>query len=185
MGVSNIAFGFVIAIVLTLSSVSRWWRILAAIEWFIGISTIVAAYKGLCIILHHSHARNLRPWEQDVDSENAEVRRDSFGSTANRTVQMASRTGNYGDLDKDDVASFRPSSLQTFGPKNSFDTASWVEKYQKKPILRKVFDKTVWTQDETLRLLQDKIVLGANIWALIITIPLTIVFVALPKGNFF
>lgn len=85
---------------------------------------------------------------------------------------------------KDD-ASFRPSSLQTFGPKNSFDGAAWAESYEKKSLIKKIFDKETYTQDETLRVLQDKIVLGANLWALIITIPLTVVFVALPKGNFF
>ncbi|CZR53050.1 uncharacterized protein PAC_02928 [Phialocephala subalpina] len=189
MGVLHTGFGFVIAIVLTLSMVSRWWRILSAPMFFIGLSTLVAAYKGLCVILHHTHARNLRPWEQDLDSELGDSdRRDSFSSTANRTVQMASRTGNYDDLDtmkEDDASTFRPGSLQFFGPKNSFDDASWVEKYQKKPVLQKIFDQQVWTQDETLRILQDKIVLGANIWALILTVIFTIVFVALPKGNFY
>lgn len=59
-------------------------------------------------------------------------------------------------------------------------------KYEKRPILSKVFEKkSVWTQDETLRILQDKIVLGANVWAVILTIPLTVIFVALPKGNFY
>lgn len=189
MGVTNIVFGFIIAIVLTLSRASRWWRIFAAIEWFMGISTMVAAYKGLCIIMHHSHARNLRPWEQDIDSEHgSKPHRDSYASTENRGVQMASRTGGD-ELDsstvKGDEASFRPSSMQTFGPKNSFDDASWVEKYQRKPLIRKVFDKSTWTQDEALRVLQDRIVLGANIWAGIVTVPLTVVFVALPEGNFF
>ncbi|KUJ18357.1 uncharacterized protein LY89DRAFT_46694 [Mollisia scopiformis] len=187
MGILHTGFGFVIAIILTLSGVSRWWRILAAPMWFIGLSTLVAAYKGLCVILHHSHARCLRPWEQDLDSELGEERRDSFASTANRTVQMASRTGNYDDIDKgdDSSSSFRPSSFQFFGPKNSFDDASWVEKYQRKPLVRKVFDQQTWTQDETLRILQDKIVLGANLWAIILTVIFTIVFVALPKGNFY
>lgn len=185
MGVLHAAFGFVIALFLTLSAVSRWWRIFAAPMWFIGFSTLVAAYKGLCVIMHHSHARNLRPWEQDLDTELGEDRRDSFSSTADRNVQMASRTGKYEDLEKGDDVSFRASSLQFFGPKNSFDDASWVEKYQKKPLMEKVFDQQVWTQDETLRVLQDKIVLGANIWALILTVICTVVFVALPKGNLY
>ena len=75
--------------------------------------------------------------------------------------------------------------MQTFGPKNSFDDAIWVEKYHRKPVIRKVFDKSTWTQDETLRVLQDRIVLGANLWAVVLTIPLTVVFVAFPKGNLF
>lgn len=186
MGVSNIAFGFAIAILLTLSRASRWWRIFAALEWFIGISTMVAAYKGLCVILHHTHARNLRPWEQDLDSEIGETRRNSFESSGNN-VQLASRTADYDDIDKvDETASSRHSNLQPFGPSNSsFEGEAWVKRYEKRPMLKKVFEKSVWTQDESLRILQDKIVLGANLWALIITVPLTIIFVALPKGNFY
>lgn len=100
---------------------------------------------------------------------------------------MASQIGDYDSEMRDggDGASYRSSKMQTFGPKNSFDDAAWTENYQKKPLIRKVFDKSTWTQDETLRVLQDKIVLGANIWALMITMPLTVIFVALPKGNFF
>jgi hypothetical protein len=188
MGISNITIGFLIAIILTLSGVSRWWRIFAAVEWFIGISTMVAAYKGLCVILHHTHARNLRPWEQEVDSELGSTQRNSFASSAHRTLQLASRIGDYDDNDNkvDETTSFRNSSLQPFGPRNStFESEAWVEKYQKKPLMQKVFEKNVWTQDESLRVLQDRIVLGANIWSIIITIPLTIIFVALPKGNLY
>ncbi|KAH7419829.1 regulator of G protein-like protein [Cadophora sp. MPI-SDFR-AT-0126] len=175
MGVTNTIFGFAIA------------RIFAAIEWFMGISTMVTAYKGLCVILHHSHARNLRPWEQELDSEIGEMRRNSSGSTEDRIVQLASRPNDREDelRGEGDGSSYRPSTMQTFGPKNSFDDAVWVEKYQRKLLIRKVFDKITWTQDETLRVLQDKIVLVANMWGVVITIPLTVIFVALPKGNFF
>lgn len=69
--------------------------------------------------------------------------------------------------------------------RDSSDTERWEEAYQKKTVVQKVFDKQVWTQDETLRLLQDKIVLGAQIWAVIISLVLTVIFTALPKGNFF
>jgi hypothetical protein len=79
-----------------------------------------------------------------------------------------------------------PTSMETFGPKNSFDQERWVSDYEKKPMLTKVFhEKCVWTQDETLRLLQDKIVLGAYLWGLIMTVPLTAGFVAIPMGNSF
>jgi hypothetical protein len=188
MGVSHILFGFMIAILLILSRASRWYRIFSAPVMFIGISTMVAAYKGLCVILHKSHVRNLHPWEQDLDAELAETRRGSFASTANRTVQMASRTDNYAELDSDKedaMSTWTSTNMSTFGPKNNFSTAQWVEKYAKKPMLSKVFETSVWTQDETLRLLQDKIVLGANLWALILTTTFTIVAVALPKGSFY
>jgi len=35
------------------------------------------------------------------------------------------------EVAKDDRSSFRPTSLQTFGPKNSFDGAAWIEKYRR------------------------------------------------------
>lgn len=184
MGVSHILLGCLIGILLILSRASRWWRIFALPVLFIGISTMIAAYKGLCVILHKSHVRNLHPWEQDFDEEVGDSRRNSFSSTANRDIQMASRTGNYDD-DNEETRSVRPASFQTFGSKNTFESAEWVQKYEKKPMLKKIFEKSVWTQDETLRILQDRIVLGANIWALILTTLLTIVFVAVPSGNLY
>lgn len=89
---------------------------------------------------------------------------------------MADRTRRSDEIVVEDDARFQHAS---------FGRASWVENYQKKPFLQKVFDESTWTQDHTLRVLQGRIVLGANIWALIITIILTVVFAALPKGNYF
>jgi hypothetical protein len=177
---SHVVFGFLIAIALTLSHASRWWRIFAVSVWWFGISGLVAAHKGICMILYKDHVRHLRPWEQSVDSEMGDERRNSYQSTENRSIQMADRAGQYDEMEKGESASLR----YTFSPKNSFDSVSWISKYQKKPFLRKVFDKSRWTQDDALRVLQDKIVLGANIWAVIITIILTIVFVVLPKDNY-
>jgi hypothetical protein len=42
--------GFVAAILLTISNVGRGYRALAAIGWFIGISTLIAAWKGMCVV---------------------------------------------------------------------------------------------------------------------------------------
>lgn len=58
-----------------------------------------------------------------------------------------------------------------------------MEKYQKKALMGKIFAKSIWVQDETIRLLQDKIVMQSHIWALLISLPLTAFVVALPKGN--
>jgi hypothetical protein len=155
---------------------------------FVGVSTMVAAYKGLCVILHKSHVHNLRPWEQELDIEMGEAsRRASVASTADRTVRMASQTGTFEmDSDKDDISTWESSNLSTFGPKNNYwATAAWVEKYAKKPLMEKVFEKSVWTQNETLRVLQDKIVLGANLWGLILTFLFTIVSVAIPEAKLY
>ena len=72
-------------------------------------------------------------------------------------------------------------SMDTFGTSNSYDHELWVEKYKKKPLLQKIFCRQVWVQDETIRLLQDRIVLQSHIWSAIISVPLTVLIVALPK----
>ncbi|KAF7874126.1 hypothetical protein EAF04_002798 [Stromatinia cepivora] len=187
-GVSSTLFGFVIAILLVLSSSSRWWRVLASLQWFLGIATLVASYKGLCIIMHKSHSRNLRPWEQtlqhDADGENE---RHSFENSSQRRIHMAIRTGDDHDKQIDGTMISQSSTLSSFGPKNDVQEfeEKWASIYKKKNLVRKIFDKTTWTQDENLRLLQDKIVVGAIAWSFIVTMPLTVVFVALPKGNYY
>ncbi|KAI9887461.1 MAG: hypothetical protein M1823_000719 [Watsoniomyces obsoletus] len=49
LGVTTIALGFLTAILLTLSSAGRGWRALAALGWFIGVATLAAAWKGMCV----------------------------------------------------------------------------------------------------------------------------------------
>jgi hypothetical protein len=193
LGVKGIVTGFVIATVLTLSHTSRWYRIFASLFWFIGFSTIIAAYKGLCLILHTAHSRNLRPWELaddiSIQSQTERPHRDSdVSSTACRDKKLADRGVTSPDMElKDEEASLRSerTSMNTFGPKNEWERERWEQAYQRRRLVRKVFEKNVWTQNETLRLLQDRIVLGANVWSLIVTVPLTVVFVALPSGNYF
>jgi hypothetical protein len=50
LGVGTIALSFVAAVLLTLSGAGRGWRVLAAIGWLIGIATLVAAWKGMCVV---------------------------------------------------------------------------------------------------------------------------------------
>ena len=80
---------------------------------------------------------------------------------------------------------FERASLDPLGPGNEWERERWARAYERRGLVRKVFEKSVWTQDQTLRVLQDRIVLGANIWSFIVTLPLTVVFVALPRGNYF
>jgi len=47
LGVATILLGMVAAVVLTLSSLGRGWRALAAIAWAVGFATLMAAYKGM------------------------------------------------------------------------------------------------------------------------------------------
>jgi hypothetical protein len=50
LGVAIISCGFVAALLIILCRAGRGWRVLAAIGWMIGSATLVAAWKGMCIV---------------------------------------------------------------------------------------------------------------------------------------
>lgn len=76
-------------------------------------------------------------------------------------------------------------ALEAFGTANSYGHEVWVEKYRAKMMVRKVFDTRVWVQNESVRIMQDKVALQACIWSLIVTVPLTMLFTAVPKGGWY
>ncbi|KAL7796480.1 hypothetical protein V8C37DRAFT_371831 [Trichoderma ceciliae] len=83
LGVGLILVGFVSATVLTLSKAGRGYRVLPLIAWALGMSTLIAAYKGMCVVLHGLHHRHVRPWElftQDDGEEFGMSSMKSFGS---------------------------------------------------------------------------------------------------------
>ena len=173
-GYVHVVGGLILALLLILSHLARWWRFFCFPLFFVGFDIAVAAWKGLCVIIHTNHHRALRPWEQFSDGASVS----SFDGAGEDEANLST----------DDVFSMNSRtrkgiSLDTFGTSNSFTHELWVEKYAKKPIIQKVFAKSIWVQDETIRLLQDKIVMQSHVWALLITIPLTAFVVALPKGN--
>lgn len=86
LGVGCIIAGIVAAIILTLSKVGRGYRALAAILWVLGIATLVAAWKGMCVVLHGMHHRHVRPWElfeqsEESIDEKAKGSFETFGSS--------------------------------------------------------------------------------------------------------
>ena len=142
--------------------------------FFIGFDIGFAAYKGLCVIIHTNHHRALRPWEQFSDGASVS----SFDGAADDEANIST----------DDVFSMtsrskKGVSMETFGTSNSYSHELWVEKYKKKPLIQKIFTRSIWVQDEAIRVLQDKIVMQSHIWALIVTVPLTAFIVALPNAN--
>ena len=50
LGVGGIAAGTATAVLLTLSAVGRAWRLLTIVGLFIGIATLIAAWKGMCVV---------------------------------------------------------------------------------------------------------------------------------------
>jgi hypothetical protein len=50
LGVGGIIGGIVCIVLLTVSAASRPWRVVAAIPLFIGTATLIAAWKGMCVV---------------------------------------------------------------------------------------------------------------------------------------
>ncbi len=158
LGLIAILAGFVTAIVLTLSSAGRGWRAMALIGFLIGISTLIGAWKGMCIVLHGMHHRHLRPWELfSADDEPQEMSEKAFSAET-----LSSQTSS-----------------------NSWEDEPWVAKYEKRSLVRKIADREVWIQDPALRQIQDTIFLQAIVGGIVSSGTIVGIFCALPKGNYF
>ncbi|PHH74361.1 hypothetical protein CDD80_3122 [Ophiocordyceps camponoti-rufipedis] len=84
LGIGLILCGFLMGIVMCLSRLGRGYRAFVALPFILGISTLVAAYKGMCVVLHGMHHRHVRPWELFVQDDGEELGKtsfESFGST--------------------------------------------------------------------------------------------------------
>ncbi|KAF1938900.1 hypothetical protein EJ02DRAFT_270355 [Clathrospora elynae] len=158
LGISGIVAGLIVAIVLTLSRASRAWRVLSLIGFFIGVSTLIAAWKGMCVVLHGMHHRHLRPWELFTSDDEPQ--------------------GYDGKIDSIDTLNTQTSS-------NSWEDEPWVARYEKRNVIRKIFDREVWIQEPALRQIQDTIFLQAILGALVISAVAVGIFCAIPKGGYF
>jgi hypothetical protein len=101
------------------------------------------------------HHRHLRPWEL-------------FASEGEES--------NY-ELKKD--------SVDSLGSNTSYENEPWIAKYEKRNVIRKIFDREVWIQEPALRQIQDTIFLQAVLGAFVLSAVAAAVFVALPRGNYF
>ena len=52
LGLAGIMGGVVTVVLLTVSSAARPWRVIAALPFLIGVSTLFAAWKGMCVVGH-------------------------------------------------------------------------------------------------------------------------------------
>jgi hypothetical protein len=102
------------------------------------------------------HHRHLRPWEMFGDADEA----------------MSDYENKKG-------------SFESLGSSNSFESAPWVAKYDRRNIIRKIFDREVWIQEPALRQIQDTIFVQAILCAFIIGAVATAIFLAVPKGYYF
>ncbi|KAF2199332.1 hypothetical protein GQ43DRAFT_433490 [Delitschia confertaspora ATCC 74209] len=177
LGIAGIVSGIATVVLITLSKSHRAWRVISILGFFIGISTLIAAMKGMCVVLHGMHHRHLHPWEL-------------FGSDGDEPVSF--------DLTKDTelretvtaTAAAAAAAADSEGPvieekSNSWEDEPWVAKYQKRNIIRKIFDREVWIQEPALRQIQDTIFLQAVLGALITSVVVVGVFCAFPNGRYF
>ncbi|CAO2650909.1 Nn.00g092060.m01.CDS01 [Neocucurbitaria sp. VM-36] len=158
LGIGGIVAGLIVAILLTLSTAGRAWRVISLIGFFIGISTLIAAWKGMCVVLHGMHHRHLRPWElftSDDEPQEHDTKLDSMDT------------------------------LESHASSNSWEDEPWVARYEKRNVVRKIFDREVWIQEPALRQIQDTIFLQAILGALVISGIAVGIFCAIPKGNYF
>ncbi|KAI7463760.1 hypothetical protein KC357_g8148 [Hortaea werneckii] len=156
LGIFGIMAGLIADLLITLSSASRAWRVIPFVGWFIGISTLIAAWKGMCVVLHGMHHRHMRPWELFSD--------DPEDVLDEKTVSRTSFT-----------------SEST----NSWEDEPWVARYGKRNFVRKIFDREIWIQEPALRQIQDTIFLQSILGAFILSAILVGIFCAVPRGNFY
>ena len=50
LGIGGIVGGIIAAVLITLSNAGRGWRALSAIGFLIGVATLIAAWKGMCVV---------------------------------------------------------------------------------------------------------------------------------------
>ncbi|KAH8153560.1 uncharacterized protein LAJ45_02373 [Morchella importuna] len=155
LGTVVIAAGFIVAILLTLSNRPRGYRAFAAIAWLIGISTLFAATKGMCVVLHGLHHRHVHPWELWSDENALEMNVES------------------------------KSSFDSKNSSNSYEDEPWVARYANRNIIQKIFDKEVWIEEPALKQIQDAIFVQSIIIAAIVSAIIAGIFVALPSGGYF
>jgi len=155
LGMSLILSGILIELFIALSNVPRGFRALGAIALVIGVATLFAAVKGMCVVLHGMHHRHLRPWELFADEEN--------------------------DKDSNGSAYSMRESLDSIQSSNSYQDAPWVVRYQKRSIIRKIFDREIRVSEPALRHIQDMIFLQSILAGFVVALVLTAVFVAVPE----
>ncbi|KAG9515601.1 hypothetical protein KCU99_g5691, partial [Aureobasidium melanogenum] len=155
LGISLILLGILADLLITLSSAGRAWRVLPIIGLMLGVSTLIAAWKGMCVVLHGMHHRHLRPWELFTDPEDPSLKASSEDS-------LFSTSG--------------------FG---SYEDEPWVAKYEKRNLIRKIFDREIWIQEPALRQIQDTIFIQSLVGAFLVSCVVVGIFCAVPHGGFF
>ncbi|KAI1772734.1 hypothetical protein F4818DRAFT_425373 [Hypoxylon cercidicola] len=171
LGAGLIALATLGACALALSGAGRGWRALFAPGWVLGIATLVAAGRGMCVVLHGLHHRHVRPWEL----------LDSSPTTSSTTAAISSSSPSEQGVELEEG----PREGRSLDSSNSYEDEPWVARYEERNMVRKVFDREVWIQEPALRQIQDVIFAQSVLAGLAGAAVLTALFVAVPAGRFF
>ncbi|KAI1092897.1 hypothetical protein F5B19DRAFT_452189 [Rostrohypoxylon terebratum] len=177
LGISVIACATLGAILLSLSRVHRGWRAFFAIGWTIGIATLIAASKGMCVVLHGLHHRHVRPWELFESPSSSSPSPFSISTNMSTTFDES-------QLEEQGKRS-KGGSFDSFGSSNSYEDEPWVVRYERRNVVRKVFDREVWIREPALRQIQDVIFVQSVVAALLGAGVLAAVFVSVPGERFY
>lgn len=168
LGAFLLAASLLAYVLLCLSSARRGVRAAPAVVALLGVATLVAACKGMCVVLHGRHHHHVRPWELFSDEE-MELGAEA-GSASTFGGARSEKSGR---------------SFESFGMANSYEDEPWVVKYEKRNLVRKVFDREVWIQEPALRSIQDTIFVQSLLVGILAAVSLTTLFVCVPGGGFF
>lgn len=153
--------GILTSLMLTLSRshTARAWRLLGAILITLGVATIHSATKGVCAVIYALHRRHLRPWEIYVDDDD-----DNYNNETHHHFEIADGGGGGGG-----------------DTSNPVDRAfSWMTKYHKRKLIRKIFDREVWVQERAVRRIHDRIFGQAALIGTAVAAVLMVVFLLVP-----
>lgn len=185
IGALLIVLAVVLNAILIPSGLHRLVRLSAVPFWLAGFYILLIEGRGVSIKLYINHKRQLHPWERMADTECAqpEVKAERTGSHNPHNLTESAdlvpqETAAQVDLSKSE-------SFQALGPTNEFGREDWVELYREKSVWQKIFDVSVPNHNKHLRVLQDRIIWTALIWAGFLAIVLTLVSVLIPSGNLF
>jgi hypothetical protein len=192
LAVAELGLAVLLAVLLTLSRAPRLARLGVAPLVWLGTVSLVAAHRGLCILLFRRRTRELHPWELDRPGPGP-----APPAEAKRRM-LAHMLAAGGTADADDVDGLRADSADgaekgvgwhgraaPLGPGNGFADEAWVGRWRGLRWWQLLRLRKVWVRDEGARIMQNRIVRQAHAWAVLVTLLAVGALVALPAGDLF
>ena len=184
-----VVLGLVADVLCVLARVSAYWRAGCVLLWWPGLAVLVAACRGVDVVLHWKGMRQVRPWEggEGLDwAAGEEEKSGEEGWREHKRMDTASSAGSSVlSVASSRVDPLRKPSLQVFGPENEYAKEDWVNGYREKGWMQKVFDETVVVQSKALVLWQDRTVFFALLWGGAGAAALTVVSLFVPSAMLF